>query len=90
MSKVDQNHTYAPCNTVYLVIFLIKIPCMHRIFGDFPDQNTVYAPNLVIFLLKIPSMHRIFGDFHAHVRSIQLFLLMLYGPYMYGSGPPWM
>ena len=31
MRRVGQNRVYAPCNTVYLVISLPKVPYIHRI-----------------------------------------------------------
>jgi len=41
MSKVGQNRIYKPYMTVYLVIFLPKIPYIHRIYMVLANPTNV-------------------------------------------------
>ena len=76
MCRVGQNCIYTPYMTVHFMIFLPKIPCMHRIWpyiSWFSCKNTVYASSymtvyFMIFLQKYrvcTVYDRTFHDFPA-------------------------
>jgi hypothetical protein len=50
MCRVGQNHIYAPHMTVYLVISLPKIPCIHRIYMLMANPTYVHDTRFAVWL----------------------------------------